>query len=136
MKGSGCDKKKCIKCLASLLGVVMIIVIEILAVSCVYACDIKSYYKTTFVVASVVTGLAMLQLAFGIARQNNEMLGAENSKPYGIIVDKKIINPQRGLFYCTNTEYRFYISEKTYFTVSEEVYRIYNIGDNFDSRSF
>ena len=68
----------------------------------------------------------------------------------GTIVDKKIVNPENGLFKSHGTEYYIIIDtgidkpamlpngEKLTksFSVSEDVYLKYNVGDNFDSYNY
>ena len=78
----------------------------------------------------------------------NKKLAAVHS---GTIIDKKIVNPKTGLFMSHGTEYYIIIDtdvkkatlfERTderstkEFSVSEDVYLKYNVGDLFDSYSY
>ena len=70
-----------------------------------------------------------------------------NEARAGIIVDKEIVNARSTLFNDIPPEYRIYINceyehdgevktVKKYFTVSENIYLAYNIGDYFNSQSY
>lgn len=70
----------------------------------------------------------------------------EDSIHIGTVTDKKIINPQRGIFTSSGRRYQIVISfeyeydGETYegersIDVDEDVYLSYNVGDTFDSHN-
>ena len=99
------------------------------------------YKETNEIIRNAITLILTLMVAGIIIRSNNETISC------GYIYDKKIAYVNSSIFREANTEYRLYVkgndvvpllqevTVKRYFTVSEEVYNLYNIGDYFDSQN-
>lgn len=100
------------------------------------------YKETNKIVRNAITIILTLMVVGIIIRSNND-----ETISCGCIYDKKIAYVNSSIFHEANTEYRLYVKGndvvpflqkviiKRYFTVSEEIYNLYSIGDYFDSQN-
>lgn len=104
----------------------------------------KRLFSGVVAIVLAILMLALLREPFLMILKKAEV---EESTYAGEIINKEIENARHGLFVSSDSEYRIYIEfeytyndeKKTgekYFTVSQETYLAYDIGDWFDSHNF
>ena len=113
--------------------------------------DRGDLHKLIISVVAMSLALTMLGLFFKDLKVESDFEKELAAVHSGKIIDKKIVNPKTGLFTSHGTEYYIIIEtdvKKTKlfgrtdetatkdFSVSEDVYLKYNVGDFFDSHKY